>query len=142
MKALWVTVTLLFVLGAAFEAQAQVKEARLPGDGSGGPVPDGVRDCRNRNGTERRPGIDLHATSAVMVMGRHGYESVAKGTNGFLCLVERGWTAGREDPNFWNPQLRGPICFNAASGSIRCSSDPQENGMDPGLGCSKAQMFE
>ena len=48
----------------------------------------------------------------VMVMGRHGYEVAVKGKNGFVCMVERGWTAGLDDPVFWNPKVRGPICFN------------------------------
>jgi hypothetical protein len=50
-----------------------------------------------------------------MVLGRHGYEIAVKGTNGFVCLVERGWTAPIDDPNFWNPKLRGPLCLNAAA---------------------------
>ena len=48
----------------------------------------------------------------VMVMGRHGYEVAVKGKNGFVCMVERGWTANADDPVFWNPKARGPICFN------------------------------
>ena len=48
----------------------------------------------------------------VMVLGRHGYETAVKGKNGFVCVVERSWTAGIDDPEFWNPKLRGPICFN------------------------------
>jgi len=48
----------------------------------------------------------------VMVLGPHGYEVAVKGTNGFVCIVERGWTAGLDDPVFWNPKVRGPICFN------------------------------
>jgi hypothetical protein len=48
----------------------------------------------------------------VMVLGRHGYETAVKGKNGFVCMVERGWTAGLDDPVFWNPKIRGPICFN------------------------------
>lgn len=51
----------------------------------------------------------------VMVLGTRGYESVAKGSNGFLCLVLRSWTAAPDDPSFWNPKLRGPICMNAAA---------------------------
>lgn len=51
----------------------------------------------------------------VLVLGPHGYETAAKGTNGFVCVVERSWTAPLDDPNFWNPKLRGPICFNAAA---------------------------
>ncbi len=47
-----------------------------------------------------------------MVLGRKGYETVAKGTNGFVCIVERSWMAGFGDPVFWNPKIRGPICLN------------------------------
>jgi hypothetical protein len=48
----------------------------------------------------------------VMVLGKHGYETAVKGKNGFVCLVQRSWTAGIDDPDFWNPKLRAPICFN------------------------------
>jgi len=48
----------------------------------------------------------------VLVLGRHGYESAVKGKNGFVCVVERSWAAGTDDPEFWNPKVRGPICFN------------------------------
>ncbi len=53
--------------------------------------------------------------AAVMVLGQHGYETAVQGKNGFMCLVERGWSAPLDDPSFWNPKLRGPICFNAAA---------------------------
>ena len=49
----------------------------------------------------------------VLVLGKHGYETAVKGKNGFVCIVERSWTAGIDDPDFWNPKLRGPICFNS-----------------------------
>jgi hypothetical protein len=48
----------------------------------------------------------------VLVLGRHGYESAIKGKNGFVCVVERSWTAGTDDPDFWNTKVRAPICFN------------------------------
>ena len=51
----------------------------------------------------------------VLVLGRHGYETAVKGKNGFVCVVERSWSAPIEDPNFWNPKLRGPVCLNAAA---------------------------
>jgi hypothetical protein len=50
-----------------------------------------------------------------MVLGRDGYTTGAKGTNGFLCIVERGWGAATSDPEFWNPKVRAPICFNPAA---------------------------
>ena len=49
----------------------------------------------------------------VLVLGKHGYETAVQGKNGFVCLVERSWTAGINDPDFWNPKLRGPLCLNA-----------------------------
>jgi hypothetical protein len=33
----------------------------------------------------------ISADAEVMVLGRHGYETVVKGKNGFVCLVERSW---------------------------------------------------
>ena len=51
----------------------------------------------------------------VLVLGRHGYETAVKGKNGFVCVVERGWMSpfdGDVSAGFWNPKLRGPVCFN------------------------------
>ena len=49
----------------------------------------------------------------IHVLGGAGYEVAAKGTNGFVCLVQRSFAAGIEDPQFWNPKVRSPICLNA-----------------------------
>src|SRR5271156_828968 len=48
----------------------------------------------------------------VLVLGRHGYETAVEGKNGFVCVVQRSRTAGIDDPDFWNPKLRAPVCFN------------------------------
>jgi hypothetical protein len=48
----------------------------------------------------------------VMVLGPKGYTTAVKGTNGFLCIVERSWGAATDEPEFWNPKVRAPICFN------------------------------
>jgi len=48
----------------------------------------------------------------VMVLGRHGYETAAKGKNGFVCLVWRAWAGANDDLEFWNPKSRSPVCFN------------------------------
>jgi hypothetical protein len=50
----------------------------------------------------------------VLVLGRHGFETAVKGTNGFVCIVGRGWTSAA-DPDFWNPKVRVPMCVNAAA---------------------------
>jgi len=53
------------------------------------------------------------------VLGKRGYEVAVKGKNGFVCFVERSWTAGFDDPQFWNPRIRAPNCFNPpAVGSV------------------------
>jgi len=57
--------------------------------------------------------------ATVLTLGSQGYQTAVRGTNGFTCLVERSWMAPFESPDFWNPKIRGPVCYNpAASGSI------------------------
>ena len=51
----------------------------------------------------------------VMVLGQHGYETAVKGKNGFVCMVERSWASPIDHPDFWNPKLRAPNCFNAVA---------------------------
>jgi len=79
--------------------------------------------------------------AAVLVLGRHGYETAVEGKNGFVCIVERSWAAPIDDPNFWNPKLRGPICFNAAAarGYLPRTIKKTELLLD---GRTKAQMVE
>jgi hypothetical protein len=54
----------------------------------------------------------ISADAKILVLGRHGYETAVEGKNGFVCVVERGWMSPSDAPEFWNPKLRGPICFN------------------------------
>ncbi len=51
----------------------------------------------------------------VMVLGPHGYQTVVKGDNGFVCLVFRAWDMSFDNPEFWNPKIRTPQCINAVS---------------------------
>ncbi|HEX6815584.1 MAG TPA: hypothetical protein VF102_07930 [Gemmatimonadaceae bacterium] len=60
------------------------------------------------------PGSISH-DAEILVLGRHGYETAVKGKNGFGCLVERAWNAGFESTEFWNPKIRGPVCYNPAA---------------------------
>jgi hypothetical protein len=57
----------------------------------------------------------ISADAEVLVLGEHGYGTAVKGKNGFVCLVERAWDAGFDDPGFWNPKIRGPDCYNPAA---------------------------
>jgi hypothetical protein len=82
----------------------------------------------------------LSRDAEVMVLGGQGYETAVKGTNGFVCMVERSWTAPSDDPEFWNPKLRAPICFNppAARSYLRTTIKKTELVL---AGQSKAQVF-
>ena len=80
----------------------------------------------------------------VLVLGRHGYETAVKGKNGFVCAVERGWMGpfdGEFAGNFWNPKLRGPLCFNppAARSILPMTYKRTEMVL---AGQSKAQIIE
>ena len=57
--------------------------------------------------------LSQHAT--VLVLTAHGYETAARGSNGFTCLVERSWDSPFDSADFWNWHLRGPDCFNPAA---------------------------
>jgi hypothetical protein len=50
--------------------------------------------------------------ATVMVLDEHGYVTAVEGKNGFVCMVERAWMSPEDSPTFWDPHLRGPICFN------------------------------
>jgi hypothetical protein len=54
----------------------------------------------------------------VLVLGRDGFTTAVKGTNGFACFVERSWAMDTTEPEFWNPKVRSPNCFNAAAHSF------------------------
>jgi hypothetical protein len=49
----------------------------------------------------------------VMVLRRDGYATAVKGSNGFVCIVQRSWAKPTDDPEFWNPKISAPNCFNA-----------------------------
>jgi hypothetical protein len=58
----------------------------------------------------------ISGDASVLVLGKHGYETAEEGKNGFVCLVWRSWAGpgGFDDPDFWSPKFRAPICFNPA----------------------------
>jgi hypothetical protein len=56
----------------------------------------------------------ISGDASVQVLGNHGYETAATGKNGFICMVWRSWVTNFDDPEFWNPKVRIPICYNPA----------------------------
>jgi hypothetical protein len=57
----------------------------------------------------------LSSNAEVLVMTKTGYVVAAKGSNGWVCMVGRMWSAGLDDPEFWNPRGRGAACLNPAA---------------------------
>ena len=54
----------------------------------------------------------ISGEASVLVLTRHGYVTAVRGKNGFVCAVERAWMSQYDFPGFWNPHMRGPLCFN------------------------------
>jgi len=127
------------VLGAAWPAKAQDTKTPYP---KMAPVEQYMMERNAEIALARSAAPESITKDAeVMVMGRHGYETAVKGANGFVCVVQRSWTAGIDDPDFWNPKLRAPVCFNppAARTYLPLTIKKTESILD---GRSKAQMFE
>jgi hypothetical protein len=57
----------------------------------------------------------ISGNATVLVLKPKGYEIAVTGTNGFTCVVERAWMSPFESPEFWNPKMRAPICYNPAA---------------------------
>lgn len=97
--------------GPACQAQAQAKKAAYP---AMAPLDRYLMPDVNSEIAMARsaapPSISNRAE--VMVLTAKGYSSAVSGTNGFLCIVERSWANATNDPEFWNPKVRAPNCFN------------------------------
>src|SRR5229473_2483516 len=101
---------LLLMLAAAWQARAQGVKTPYP---SIAPVDQYLMERNAEIALARSAAPQSIAQDAeVMVLGKRGYETAVPGKNGFVCMVERSWTAPIDDPEFWNPELRAPICFN------------------------------
>ena len=105
---------LAVMVGAACQVMAQNAKATYP---SMAPVEQYLMEDRDSEIALARSAApeSISRDAEVLVLGRHGYETAIQGKNGFVCVVERSWTAPIDDPEFWNPKRRGPICFNAAA---------------------------
>jgi hypothetical protein len=98
-------------IGATRQGRAQSETAPYPGMASLNRylIPDEDSEIALARSAAPR---SISDGAEVMVLGPKGYTTAVKGTNGFLCIVERSWGAATDDPDFWNPKVRAPICFN------------------------------
>ena len=105
---------LILILDAAWQARAQDRQMLYP---SMAPVEQYLMTDRNAEIALARSAAPeaISRDATILVLGRHGYETAVEGKNGFVCAVERGWMGpfnGDDAANFWNPKIRGPVCFN------------------------------
>jgi len=134
------SIALVVMLGTAWHAIAQNAKTLYS---SMAPVDQYMMEDRNSEIALARSAApeSISRDAEVMVLGRHGYETAIKGKNGFVCIVERSWTAPIDDPEFWNPKLRGPICFNAAAARSYLPRTIKKTDLIL-AGRTKAQMME
>ena len=103
---------LLVALGTTYQAMAQ--DARTPYPNMA-PIEQYLMDRTAEIALAHSAAPEsISGDAEVLVLGRHGFETAVKGKNRFVCIVERGWTAA-PDPDFWNPKVRVPICYNPAA---------------------------
>jgi len=104
-------VLLVVIPGATSQARAQAQKAPYPAMAPLGQylMPDEKSEIALARSAAP---ASISDGAEVMVLGPKGYTTAVKGTNGFLCIVERSWGAATDEPEFWNPKVRAPICFN------------------------------
>ena len=134
------SVVLLVMFAAAWPAKAQDDKTPYP---SMAPLEQYLMEDRNAEIALARSAApqSISADADVLVLGRHGYETAIKGKNGFVCMVERSWTAPYGDPGFWNPKGRAPICLNAPAVRTYLPRTIKKTELVL-AGRSKAQVFE
>ena len=134
------SVVLLVMFAAAWPAKAQDGSTPYP---SMAPLEQYLTEDRNAEIALARSAApqSISAEADVLVLGRHGYETASKGKNGFVCLVERSWTAPYGDSGFWNPKGRAPICMNAPAVRTYLPRTIKKTELVL-AGRSKAQVFE
>ncbi len=59
--------------------------------------------------------VSISSQATILVMTKTGYVTAIEGSNHWVCLVGRMWSAGLDDPEFWNPKGRGAACLNPAA---------------------------
>ena len=102
------------VLGASGQDLAQVAAAKYP---HRAPISEYlISDPQTEIALARSAApAPIAAEATVLVLTAQGYQTAVKGKNGFVCLVERSWMGPVDSQEFWNPHMRGPVCFNPAA---------------------------
>ena len=107
---IFLTCALIFAFAAQRCARAQNSKTLYP---RMAPVEQYLMDRDAEIALARTAGPEsISHDATILVLGRRGYETAAEGENGFVCVVDRGWSAPIDNPEFRNPKNRSPICYN------------------------------
>lgn len=104
---------LLVVLGIAHQLMAQNAKTTYPNMAPINQYLMADRDAEIALARSAAP-ESIARDAEVQVLGRNGFETAAKGKNGFVCIVGRSFTSAA-DEDYWNPKVRVPMCVNAAA---------------------------
>lgn len=105
---------LLLSPGATIKAEAQTEKSPYPAMAPLDQYLIANKDAEIALARSAAP-ASISDKADIMVLGRDGYTTAVKGSNGFVCIVERSWASPSDQPGFWNPKMRAPHCFNAAA---------------------------
>src|SRR5260221_12123812 len=140
----WGSVVLVAGFGAARPVQAQDTRAR----DTQSPYPSMApieqyrmdRDAEIALARSAAP-PSISRDAEVLVLGQRNFETAVHGTNGFVCLVGRAFAGPLNNPEFWSPKNRSPICLNAPGARSLLPYAVKQAGMAL-AGASKAQITE
>lgn len=111
----WGAMGLVALFGVGWRIEAQ--QAGAPDPASPYPNMAPIAEYRMDRGAE----IAMARTAApasitrdaeIWVLGATNFEVAVPGTNGYLCVVGRAFAGPMNNPEFWNPKNRSPICLN------------------------------
>jgi hypothetical protein len=140
----WGSLLLVAVFGATWPIQAQDAKAHDIKSPYRGMAP--IAQYR----MDREAEIALARTAApasisrdaeVLVLGQKNFETAVQGKNGFVCLVGRAFAGPLNNPEFWNPKNRSPICYNPPAARSLMPYAMKEAGMAL-AGASRAQIVD
>ena len=140
----WGNIVLVAVFGAAWPIQAQDTKAQ----DTKSPYPSMAPIEQYR--MDRDAEIAMARTAAppsisrdaeILVLGQKNFETAVHGKNGFVCLVGRAFAGPLNNPEFWNPKNRSPICYNPPAARSLLPYAMKQTGMAL-AGASKAQIID
>jgi len=140
----WGPVVLVAVLGAAGPIHAQDTHdqdlaARYP---SMAPIEQYRMDRDAEIALARTAApASISRDAEIWVLGQKNFETAVKGKNGFICVVGRAFAGPLNNPEFWSPKNRSPICFNPPAARSLWPYAMKEAGMAL-AGASKAQIAD